>query len=80
MQNRYKTYYKRFPIIEISISQRIREKCITKILSSNTALNTGNNYNNKCLLSTKIGILDSFLKNHVTLKTGGMAAENSAFL
>ncbi len=48
------------------------EKCFTEVLTSTSVCNTDNN--NKCFLS----ILEWFLKDNVTLKTGEIAAENSA--
>ncbi len=60
---------------ELSIHQRILKKCRTisaNILSSTTVFNIDNN--KKCFL----WILEWFLKDYMTLKTGVIAAENSS--
>ncbi len=60
---------------ELSVHHIILKKWnmyFTNILNSATVFNIDNN--KKCLLSTKS---ECFLKDHVTLKTGVMASENS---
>ncbi len=71
---------------ELSIYQQILRKMYhgfhKNILSSTTVFNTDNN--KKCLFSLfyvyQISILEWFLKDHVTLRNGVMAAENSVYI
>ncbi len=60
--------------MELSIHQRILKQnaVSTKILSSTTVFNIDNN-NKKKVLEQQISILEWFLKDHVTLKTGVIA-------
>ncbi len=78
-------YYKHISNCSFELYQRILKKCIMftqKILSSMTVFNWDNN--KKCYLSisissaSHISILEWFLKDHVTPKTGFMTPENSA--
>ncbi len=61
------------------LSNDLESKSITilaKILRSTTIFNIDDDNNKKCFLGTKS--FQWFLKDHVTLKIGVMAAENSA--
>ncbi len=67
--------YKRF-LFQIKNPEKKSIIVSTKISTSTIVFNIGNN--KKLFLEHQISILEGFLKEHVTLKTGVMAAENSA--
>ncbi len=56
--------------------QNISENVSTKMLSRTTVFSIDNN--NKCLFEQKISMLEWFLKDYVTLKTGVMMMENNS--